>query len=765
MSVLILFDFHEGDQLDGMTVVKPVARGGNGDLYMVRDEYDNLLAIKVIRRTDNDRERRGIDQCCAVSAQIPGLVPVQRIGKLPDGRFYCVMPLADNLAQWPDYEPDTLATRIRRDGRIPPDEVLSLVAELAATLKSLHDVGLAHCDIKPENILFIDGIPMLSDYSLLSDAADSPDGARTSTSGAPRYSGSSGTAGFIPPEMLENPGYYKPKACDLYALGKIVYCAWSGMNEMEFPSVSRDDVSLQEMGVMRAVYMKACSSTPVKRFRNADEFIQAIADARSRLKHLTSGFHRPFKNKRPVLLVAILLLCAIGLGNIFFLLRFHRMEQRDAPTSAEQSSETDSLLPMDYRGDPLIVTTDQDIEDANDSVNSLREALRYAQKHGTNASITFAGDFDIRLAFTLPVSKDVIIDGEGNSISLTGPEEAPLFRVTDASLTLKNLMLSSDCKIENIGGIAEVNGGGVNTDAVHDGGTAKWLWNFSSHSNLKLAGNSHLHRVQTQSTDSPSTSQFRVEAGSVLEDSVLAFRVSSDETAECLIYGLLKNSTLKNGCVAYVFNGGRCENLTVRNWGLVILRSGGTIDGLTMGFTGICNYERGNKENPPVLTGKVFVCGTFAALANKHYSDFRIAGDKADIVFDLTERNENSWIYYLFNFKAHPMETSSGILVPSETRTLFYDTIKPFLDARSFTVRVRTDQPAGTYTLAINAEDFDLPVSLAVGDDIYFDALSVGKNFSVDGRTYSLFLKNELLNDINPNDKYVVELRLNIAEQ
>ena len=134
-------------------------------------------------------------------------------------------------------------------------------------------------------------------------------------------------------------------------------------------------------------------------------------------------------------------------------------------------------------------------------------------------------------------------------------------------------------------------------------------------------------------------------------------------------------------------------------------------------------------------------------------------------MFDLTERNENSWIYYLFNFKAHPMETSSGILVPSETRTLFYDTIKPFLDARSFTVRVRTDQPAGTYTLAINAEDFDLPVSLAVGDDIYFDALSVGKNFSVDGRTYSLFLKNELLNDINPNDKYVVELRLNIAEQ
>ena len=96
MSFLIPFDFHPGDRLDGMTIVKSVARGGNGDLYLVRDESENILALKVIRKTDNEGERNGIEQCRAVSSHIPGLVPVLKTGKIAHNAAancnYAVLP-------------------------------------------------------------------------------------------------------------------------------------------------------------------------------------------------------------------------------------------------------------------------------------------------------------------------------------------------------------------------------------------------------------------------------------------------------------------------------------------------------------------------------------------------------------------------------------------------------------------------------------------------------------------------------------------------
>ncbi len=117
MSFFIPFDFHKGDCLDGMTIITPIVRGGHGDLYLVNEAVEQKKVLKVIQKADNEGELTGIEKSLAVSSHIPGLVPVLKVGRLPDGRIWCVMPPADNLAAWPDYEPDTLANRIRRDGR------------------------------------------------------------------------------------------------------------------------------------------------------------------------------------------------------------------------------------------------------------------------------------------------------------------------------------------------------------------------------------------------------------------------------------------------------------------------------------------------------------------------------------------------------------------------------------------------------------------------------------------------------------------------
>lgn len=355
MSFTGPFDFQKGDLLEGMTIVSPLVRGGHGDLYLVHEDVEQKKVLKVIQRADNDGELTGIEKCRAVSSRIPGLVPILKVGKLASGRIWCVMPPADNLAQWPDYEPDTLANRIARNGRLQPEEVLRLADKMLATVRDLHRAGLAHCDIKPDNIVFLDKEPKLTDYSLLSDTlnrlADAP----------------FGTTGFVPPEMTCDPDAYKPRDCDLYAIGKVIYCAWSGMDATLFPSVP-EEIPLSEIGIMLPLYMKACSESPNRRFQNADEFISAVADARSRLHESRMSWSRRFLRRCGRALPALLILIALCTAVLLFF--FRRAGSQNA--------------------DPLVVTTPWDSADENDGVISLREAVARSQIPGGPWKIRFS---------------------------------------------------------------------------------------------------------------------------------------------------------------------------------------------------------------------------------------------------------------------------------------------------------------------------------------------------------------------------------------
>lgn len=736
MSFFIPFDFHKGDCLDGMIVDAPVARGGNGDLYLVHDNSETRFALKVVRKADNEDERNGIEQCLAVVSHIPGLVPILKRGKLEDGRVYYVMSLADNVAKWPNYEPDTLSGRIRRLGRIPLSEVLDIADAVLKTVKALHEVKLAHCDIKPENILFIDGKPMLSDYSLLSDTAD--------CSAAPQ-TGSAGTDGFIPPEMADNPDCYSPMVCDLYAIGKIIYCAWAGTDVFFFPSVPRD-MALSEIGIIRPLYMRACNITPAKRFQCADEFMAAVKDARFHLEHrVRSRIRGRIKNKWSVLLaLLLLLLCAIGVANIFLFLRF-----QDAGHGSEQPAQTSAV----YNGDPLVISTNLDVEDPNDGANSLREAFNYAQTHGAGATLSFADDFEIRLSAPLTVTQNIIIDAGTNKVTLIGPETEPMFRVSESRLTLKNLSLISD-RSGGVGGILDVDSSGrMDLFSVRDGGNAGTLWKMAGKIELFLDGDSQLHRLAGTKGAS-----VKIGVGSSLEDASFAGNVPGDML--CDVYGLLKNASVDNGIIR-PFNGGKCENITAKcsafeprpseihsKPGCVHLCGGGIIDGLKTEFGSVFSYKQGS-----VLTGTVSIGGAAKPTGRM---DAPIVGTETDFVIDLTGRTESSTFFY-------PALVGDFVYIVNDP--IYYPLIESFNDfagARSYTIRIKEDQAPGIYNLAGDAEDFTAPFSLAVGDTVYPDALTVGEEFSAGDRTCFLALQKKNKSPLG-DATYVLALMIEAA--
>src|SRR4051794_1792284 len=72
------------------------------------------------------------------------------------------MPLADHAgpqAMWlPDqYDPLTLAARLRDFGPLPLDDVLDVADRLLLALGRLHACGLLHLDVKPDNVVRIEG--------------------------------------------------------------------------------------------------------------------------------------------------------------------------------------------------------------------------------------------------------------------------------------------------------------------------------------------------------------------------------------------------------------------------------------------------------------------------------------------------------------------------------------------------------------------------------------------------------------------------------
>jgi serine/threonine protein kinase len=118
-----------------------------------------------------------------------------------------------------EYVPgDTLADRLRREKRLPWDQVVDIALQICAALKSAHAAGIIHRDLKPSNLLIgDDGIVKLTDFGVAQVFASQ----RLTVTG-----GIIGTAEYMSPEQAE--GRRANKMSDLYSLGAVMYVMLTG---------------------------------------------------------------------------------------------------------------------------------------------------------------------------------------------------------------------------------------------------------------------------------------------------------------------------------------------------------------------------------------------------------------------------------------------------------------------------------------------------------------------------------------------------------
>src|SRR5437879_5952079 len=131
------------------TIAGEIGRGGMGVVYQARDErLKRQVAVKVLPPELAFREEIRIrflrEAETAAQLSHPHIVPIHSVGEGPDGLVYFVMAYVDG---------ESLGAKLKRRGRLPPDEARRIMLETADALGAAHSLGIIHRDVKPDNIL------------------------------------------------------------------------------------------------------------------------------------------------------------------------------------------------------------------------------------------------------------------------------------------------------------------------------------------------------------------------------------------------------------------------------------------------------------------------------------------------------------------------------------------------------------------------------------------------------------------------------------
>ncbi len=122
--------------------LKDMASGGEGDLLLVRHRESGERRVVKIYRGERRRDEQALEVLSGALEQ--HVVKVYKSGRT-DGRSWEVMEYC---------EQGSLADLIEGEGpRFSSEQIVAVVAEVAAALEHMHELHIPHRDLKPGNIL------------------------------------------------------------------------------------------------------------------------------------------------------------------------------------------------------------------------------------------------------------------------------------------------------------------------------------------------------------------------------------------------------------------------------------------------------------------------------------------------------------------------------------------------------------------------------------------------------------------------------------
>ncbi|MEZ5977772.1 MAG: protein kinase [Planctomycetota bacterium] len=256
----------------GYVLLEELGRGGFGRVHRAHDRgLRRDVAVKIVDAGDSDEARRRFVAEAQLLASVdhPNVVRVHAVVE-EEGEVRLVTELLKGR---------TLAATVSNDGPLGEREAATIGIEVCRALSALHGRGLVHLDVKPGNVMRVEGgRVVLLDFGFARERMPSDRSGDRPLGGTPP---------FMAPEHLLGADGIGP-AADVYGLAATLYWCVTGAHPFDFDregvvdrvlagsftplSDARADVDAD----FAAIVERGLSRVPSKRFASAGEFEAAL---------------------------------------------------------------------------------------------------------------------------------------------------------------------------------------------------------------------------------------------------------------------------------------------------------------------------------------------------------------------------------------------------------------------------------------------------------------------------------------------------------
>jgi serine/threonine protein kinase len=278
-----------GTLLDGRyRILSLLGRGGMGAVHLAENvRVKKQVAVKVLHRSvaasPEILQRFENEAQAAAKVGSEHVCQVFDFGITDEGDHYMVMELLEG---------ETLKQRIRREGKLTPEQSVTIFEQMLEGLAAAHAAGIVHRDLKPDNIFLQREVAGHRDWVKILDFGISKFNALTGDEGSLTQSGVvMGTPFFMSPEQAKS-AHLADARSDLYSVAAMLFQVLTGdvpfragtLTEMLFkvaydptPNPRERNPLLSE--AVCAVLVRGMSREPGGRFQSAKEMREALSRA------------------------------------------------------------------------------------------------------------------------------------------------------------------------------------------------------------------------------------------------------------------------------------------------------------------------------------------------------------------------------------------------------------------------------------------------------------------------------------------------------
>ena len=293
----VLLGDDSGREIGPYRIIERIGAGGMAEVYLAQDtRLNRLVALKLLPpyfASDDFRLRRFQSEARAASAlNHPNILTIHEVGE-NEGVYFIATEFIDG---------QTIRGLIR-NSRLPLEEILDIVEQVASALSVAHAAGIVHRDIKPENIMRRgDGLVKVLDFGIAKllepetpDRSNGTTGFRTLTEAGLVM----GTANYMSPEQAR--GLQVDERADIWSLGVVLYemltrrLPFSGATRMDtlVAVLDREPPPLSHAAnefyrsapLLQSIIDKCLSKDIEKRYRTAAELLTELNKAKEQLNN------------------------------------------------------------------------------------------------------------------------------------------------------------------------------------------------------------------------------------------------------------------------------------------------------------------------------------------------------------------------------------------------------------------------------------------------------------------------------------------------